>query len=411
MNILSEILESLSKQKFRTAMTGFAVAWGIFILIVLLGASNGLDNGINAQYGSRANNCMEIWGKWRSKPWKGLSKDQRLWFTQREADLISKMPEIDKFSCVMNYKWRFVRYKSDEANMQVRGVEGAYKDIMKIHVFNGRFINDLDIHEYAKVVVVDEKALSELAADSTIVGNYLYIQEIPFLVIGVCKTANNWGGSAVYIPLATHQKIFSPDKRFDKICFTMHHVNDSTEQRLFEERIRTKLAGTMQFDPTDERAIGMWTQQESNESHAQAMGGIRTFILIIALCTLLSGAVGVSNIMLVSVSERTKEIGIRKALGAPPINILAMIVGEALLIMIIFGFIGMFAGIGLVELVNMLIPPTNEGAGAIFRNPTVDMGAVSIALAILTIIGTVAGFMPAWKAIKIKPIEAMNAGK
>ncbi len=411
MEFLSEILDSLRRQKFRTAMTGFAVAWGIFILIVLLGASTGLENGMRDQWGEKASNCMEVWTKWRTKPYNGLPTYETLWFTEREAEIIRKTPGIDKFSKVINMKWCNVGYKSEEANMQIRGVDSDYKEIMQSDVTVGRFLNQLDDHEYAKVVVLDDKALTDLVADKSIIGKYITIQEIPFLVVGVCKNINSWGSSSVYIPFSTHQKIFSTDKKFDKVCFTMHHVMDSTEQKMFEQNIRTKLSGPMLFDSTDENAIGVWTQRQTVENQTKAMNIIRTFILIIALCTLLSGAVGVSNIMLVSVSERTKEIGIRKALGAPPVNILGMIVCEALIIMMIFGFIGMLAGIGLVELVGGMIPVAEEGPGAIFRNPTVNLGAVAIALSILISIGTVAGFMPAWKAIKIKPIEAMNTGK
>ena len=180
--------------------------------------------------------------------------------------------------------------------------------------------------------------------------------------------------------------------------------------RDIEKKVKNLLAGPMQFDKDDPRAIGVWTQEESVEEQGRVMGAIRLFILLLGLCTLISGAVGVSNIMLVSVRERTKELGIRKALGAPPATIMWSVVGESLIITTFFGFVGVLIGSGVVAIIRMVVA-NSQGAEQVLQNPSVDLGAILIATLILVIIGVIAGAIPAYRAMRIKPIEAMNADK
>lgn len=418
MAILSEIWSSISQNRFRTAMTGFAVAWGIFILVVLLGASNGLRNGIQDTYGSKANNAVEVNAGWAQKPYKGLPKDRDLYFTLREVSLVRNLPEIESFSAVVQ-KSAMVNYGTAYSSVRILGVEGDYQSIYRKQISSGRFINAHDDAERAKVCVVDKRSLEELD-NPDILGHYLRIGDIPFLVVGLCANGDRWEGAAVHIPLSTCMAIFATDKHIDKMAMTtvgadLRQPKASSRQRPwerpaspFEQKLRNMLSPLMQFDPADDGALWVWSQSQRVEETNGVMAAIRLFVLIIGICTLISGAVGVSNIMLVSVRERTKEFGIRKAIGAPPRTILLTVVGESTLITALFGYIGMFVGIGIMELINKLVPA--EG-NVPFRDPTVDIPAVSIATFILVVVGVVAGAIPAVRAMRIKPIEALNYEK
>ena len=418
--------DSIRHNRFRTAMTGFAVAWGIFILVVLLGASNGLQNGIQEMFGNRLTNAVDIWAGWTSMPYNGLKPDRQIYFTNRAAQLVREMPEVELFSAVVNTNGITANYGSKYADITLKGVEGDYQRILRKTVYKGRFLNDLDQQQMNKVCVIDKRSTEELGTDD-LVGKYIKLNGISFLVVGVCENGDRWEGASALIPLATHQAIFSPDRRFDHMSLTINadiaaayadtepdtdiQENDGRpgpqSNNPFERKVRKTLAPVLQYDPRDRRAVGVWSQQESYDQQQGAMTAIRLFVLIIGLCTLVSGAVGVSNIMLVSVRERTKEFGIRKAIGAPPRTILFTVVGESVLITALFGYIGMFVGIGVMELVRKLVP---EGDFP-FRNPSVDIPAVTTATLILVIVGVIAGAIPAVRAMRIKPIEALNYEK
>lgn len=422
-DFFGEIWSNLSRNRLRGFLTGFAVAWGIFILVILLGASNGLTNGIQDSYGSRVSNAIELRAFWASKPYKGLPKDRSVYFTPREAALVRQLPYINLFSAVAE-KNITASFNAQYSSVRVLGVEGDYQKIYRKSLKNGRFINALDDKERAKVCVIDERTLQELG-QADLLGKYIMLGDIPFLVVGVCENGDRWEGASVHIPLSTCLALYATDQHFRSIALTINDQQSArlmkkvplnntpanrfepTEQTIFEQEIRLMLSPLMQFAPDDNNAIFVRSQAERVEETNKVMAAIRLFVLIIGICTLISGAVGVSNIMLVSVRERTKEFGIRKAIGAPPATILASVIGESLIITTLFGYIGMFVGIGIMELINRLVPQGDFP----FRNPTVDLPAVIIATTILIIVGVVAGAIPALKAIRIKPIEALNYEK
>ncbi len=421
MGIFSEIWSSISRNRFRTAMTGFAVAWGIFILVILLGASNGLQNGIQDTYGNRLQNAVDIWAGWTSMPYQGLKADRPLYFTNREAQLIRELPEVELFSVVANTDGVTANYGSQYSSVTLKGVENEYQQIFRKTIYRGRFLDARDERERLKVCVVDKRCAEELGTED-LIGKYIHLAGISFLVVGICENGDRWEGATVHIPLSTHQAIFSPDRHFDHMSLTIASQYASStisekksgakrrwerESSPFESKVRTTLSPYMQFDAADNRAVGVWSQEERVSETNNVMNAIRLFVLIIGICTLISGAVGVSNIMLVSVRERTKEFGIRKAIGAPPRTILMTVVGESLLITALFGYIGMFVGIGIMEVINKVVPPGDYP----FRNPTVDIPVISIATFILILVGVIAGAIPAVRAMRIKPIEALNYEK
>lgn len=405
-DLLREIWESLRQNKFRTAMTGFAVVWGIFILVVLLGVSNGLENGMHANYGSRLSNSVDVWSSWTSIPYKGLPKERYMFFNDNHAQIIRSMPEVELFSRVVSKYNVETVYNKESITLEVVGVESDYQHIFNKRLLSGRFVNARDIAEREKVGVLDERAIEMLGVTADqILGAYIKVSNVRFRIVGVCEKGDRWQGASIYIPFSTHQSIFSTYREFGKMCMTM-----TSGTRDIEKKVKNLLAGPMQFDKDDPRAIGVWTQEESVEEQGRVMGAIRLFILLLGLCTLISGAVGVSNIMLVSVRERTKELGIRKALGAPPATIMWSVVGESLIITTFFGFVGVLIGSGVVAIIRMVVA-NSQGAEQVLQNPSVDLGAILIATLILVIIGVIAGAIPAYRAMRIKPIEAMNADK
>ena len=405
-DLLREIWESLRQNKFRTAMTGFAVVWGIFILVVLLGVSNGLENGMHANYGSRLSNSVDVWSSWTSIPYKGLPKERYMFFNDNHAQIIRSMPEVELFSRVVSKYNVETVYSKESITLEVVGVESDYQHIFNKRLLSGRFVNARDIAEREKVGVLDERAIEMLGVTADqILGAYIKVSNVRFRIVGVCGKGDRWQGASIYIPFSTHQSIFSTYREFGKMCMTM-----TSGTRDIEKKVKNLLAGPMQFDKDDPRAIGVWTQEESVEEQGRVMSAIRLFILLLGLCTLISGAVGVSNIMLVSVRERTKELGIRKALGAPPATIMRSVVGESLIITTFFGFVGVLIGSGVVAIIRMVVA-NSQGAEQVLQNPSVDLRAILIATLILVIIGVIAGAIPAYRAMRIKPIEAMNADK
>ncbi len=410
-DLFSEILQSLRRNKFRTAMTGFAVVWGIFILVVLLGVSNGLENGMQANYGNRLSNSVDIWTRWTDMAYKGLPRWRRLRFTDREATLVKQMPEVEYFSRVAS-EYRQTTFRTESDEMEIIGVEPEFQLIFRKQMLHGRFLDQIDMEEHKKVAVVDERAMKVFAcAPEDIIGQYITVGNILFRVVGICEQGEKWDGAIVYVPFATHQALYSTDKKFEKMSMTLRadYQGGAVSRPHQKYDIKTKmfslLAPPMQIHPDDTEAIGVWSQEESAEQNQQAMAAIRLFIIILGLCTLISGGVGVSNIMLVSVRERTRELGIRKALGAPPATVMQSVVGEALAITLTFGIIGVLLGMGVVALIGQL---TQDAENQILLNPSVNLSVVAIATAIIVFIGVIAGAVPALRAMKIKPIEAMR---
>jgi putative ABC transport system permease protein len=361
---------------------------------------------MHANYGSRLSNSVDVWSSWTSIPYKGLLKERYILFNDNHAQIIRSMPEVELFSRVVSKYNVETVYSKESITLEVVGVESDYQHIFNKRLLSGRFVNARDIAEREKVGVLDERAIEMLGVTADqILGAYIKVSNVRFRIVGVCEKGDRWQGASIYIPFSTHQSIFSTYREFGKMCMTM-----TSGTRDIEKKVKNLLAGPMQFDKDDPRAIGVWTQEESVEEQGRVMGAIRLFILLLGLCTLISGAVGVSNIMLVSVRERTKELGIRKALGAPPATIMWSVVGESLIITTFFGFVGVLIGSGVVAIIRMVVA-NSQGAEQVLQNPSVDLGAILIATLILVIIGVIAGAIPAYRAMRIKPIEAMNADK
>lgn len=305
--------------------------------------------------------------------------------------------------------------KSEYGSFSVRGVTPIYTNIinLKFEENGGRFINQTDMNEKRKVIVLDKKVVDVLFKNEPPVGKFVQVGKVMFQVIGINSKKENWGNGNAYIPLSTSQTIFNPDKKYRSIAMTVDGLITTAENDTFNLDLKKTLAQTMIFDPEDTQALWIRNSQRDYIETMKIFNGITLFVSVIGIFTLIAGIVGVSNIMLVTVKERTREIGIRKALGAPPAQILFSIILESIMITAFFGYIGMMTGIGITEAVNFVMEQSaaqnpSETGMSVFKNPTVNLTYVYISTLILIISGIIAGYMPARRAVKIKPIEAMR---
>lgn len=418
MDYLQEIFATLRKNKLRTILTGLSVSWGIFILIILLGAGNGLKNGVTSNFESRAVNRVNLYAGYTSMPYKGLKSGRSIEFTENELSAVEQELEESRMVTARSGKTQNISYGVEYGSYDVRGVMPGYAEMEKL-IFepgNGRFFNQLDYKQKSKVIVLDKKIAEVLFKGKSPLGEYVKVGQLMFKVIGVNSKKAQWGVPVAYIPFSISQAIFNPDKKFHQLTFTVEGLESKDENEIFNSSVRNLMGRRLKFDPSDEQALWVNNTQADYLETMKIFGGINVFVTIIGILTLLAGIVGVSNIMLVSVKERTREIGIRKAIGAPPASILTSIILESIIITAIFGYIGMFLGIGLTELINFFMEMSASAAQSVdagpqmsvFNNPTVNVGYAIFATIILVISGVIAGYLPARKAVKIKPIEAMR---
>ncbi|OPZ15390.1 MAG: Macrolide export ATP-binding/permease protein MacB [Bacteroidetes bacterium ADurb.BinA261] len=414
---LQEIFSTLKKNKLRTTLTGLSVSWGIFILIVLLGAGNGLKNGVMSNFSSRAVNRISLWSGTTSIPYHGLKSGRNLHFMEKEISTIHHEVTQSDLITARSDKSQTISYGSEYGTYQVRGVMPAYSEIEKLVIQqgDGRFINQLDINQTNKVIVLDRKIVEVLFRGKPALGQYVKVGQLMFKVIGINSKKEQWGGSNAYIPFSTSQVIFNPDKKFNQIMFTVNGLETKAANERFDEALRNLMGRSLSFDPQDKQALWVDNSQADYIETMKIFGGITIFVSIIGIFTLIAGIVGVSNIMLVTVKERTREIGIRKAIGAPPSSILKSIILESIIITAIFGYVGLMLGIGVTELVNFLMEQAAAANASsdsmqmsVFKNPTVDIGYAVFATVVLIIAGVLAGYLPARKAVKVHPIEAMR---
>ncbi len=411
-----EIWSTIRKNKLRTFLTGFSVAWGIFMLIVMLGAGNGMRNGIMKNFDRWASNRVETWGRYTSKPYKGMKINRSIDYKDDDMAMLRRLnPEIGLISGDLSHS-DTLSYKETYHACTLEGVHPAKAIIDKIEMTagNGRFINDVDILQKRKVIVLSPRMKEVLFRGEDPLGKYVNAGKVAYRVVGVYTDEDNNNNAPAYVPFSTAQLLYYSGYGADDIIFTLEGITTRDEYEAFEARLRNQMARRHNFDPEDRRAIGVWNTIEDFDMFNGLMNGITLFIWIVGIGTLAAGIVGVSNIMLITVRERTREFGIRKAIGATPFSILKLIIVESVLITAVFGYIGMVAGIGLTEIVNTVME--NSGAGgdsgeegmSIFHNPTVNLGIALSATLLIVVAGVVAGYFPARKAVKITAIEAMR---
>jgi putative ABC transport system permease protein len=402
-----EILELLWRRKLRTLLTALSVSWGIFMLVILLGAGNGLSNGAEAEFSRDATNAVWVNPGRMSKPFEGQPvgkvvklgmEDYRLVRDQvAAADLKSARYSVPGAPSVTR--------GARTAAYPVRGVHPEHEDIEKTLIFEGRYLNAEDVTERRKVAVIGIKVRENLfAPGEEALGEGIRIGNAWFTVVGLFREENEESEEqTIYVPISTVQLVYGGGEDVHQVMFTLSAKVTGKQGEAVVEDLRRQLAARHHFSVEDKRAVFMWNSQEMSERFAGLFRGIRGFIWIIGLGTILAGVVGVSNIMLISVQERTREIGVRKAVGAPPASIVLMVVEEALAITVVSGYTGLVAGVALLSFAQKVLPPT-----PFFRRPDVDMGVALGATAVLVVAGVLAGLFPALRAARINPIAALR---
>jgi len=404
-----EIFQAIAKNKMRTFLTGISVASGIFILVILLGAGKGLENGIAAQFANDAEGVIWIWAGTTTKEYKGLNPGRNIQLRNDDYKLSTRKykDQIDKKS--VNYSIRNANmiYGKETGNYQFQGVLPDHQYIENLTIISGRFVNDNDLSQNKKVAIIGQKVKLDLFKDKSPIGEQISINNIKFLVVGVFTDPGGEREEATaYLPITTAHQVFGGADKLNNLSFTLNK-KDTYEEMLadskkFTDGITQMLKSRNTIAPDDTSAIGISNSIENVKQFYDLNLYIRLFFWWVGICTIIAGVVGVSNIMLIIVKERTKEIGIRKALGATPISIIGMILHESIFITTIAGFIGLLSSLALLELVGPQIKSDY------FFNPEVDFNVALTTLVLLIVAGALAGFFPAYKAAKIKPIVALR---
>jgi putative ABC transport system permease protein len=402
-----EIYSTVRKNKLRTFLTGFSVAWGIFMLIILLGSGSGLENGVKEQFKGGATNGVWISSGQTSLKYKGLKTGRQIKFTNEDYKAIKTTVEgYDRISARLFLGNKLISYKKEYGSFFLSPCHPDYGYIKELDVIQGRFLNIIDINEFRKVAVIGEKVKATLfkGADTMALGKYININGVIFQVVGIFRdySRNDDEQKRVYIPISTAQRVFQGENVINQISFTTGNAS-AGEADLMINKSKAVLAKMHTFDIEDNRAINVWNKNEEVRKFKALFAGIRLFIWIIGIGTIIAGIVGVSNIMMIVVKERTKEIGIRKSLGATPWSIVLLIMQEAIVITSFAGYIGLVLGVGLLELISKNMPPSE-----FFRNPEADFSVAVMATILLIMAGAIAGFFPAMKAAGVNPVEALR---
>lgn len=415
--LIKEIWSTSKRNKLRTSLTGFAVAWGIFMLIFLLGAGNGLINAQLQQSTRFLANSMRVFPGETSKAYKGLKEGRSITLNDRDI-LISNQTygqyvddvggRLEQYNVNINYGDNYV------ASQSLVGVAPTHPKIDKTEMIAGRFINEIDMKDQRKNVVLSRSQAKELCKDyRSLVGKNVKISNLNFQVVGIYKDDESRNNTDAFIAYSTIKTIYAKGDDAGSLEFTIKNLKTQEDNEQFEKNYRASINNNHQAAPDDDRTVWLWNRYMDNIQMNQGIAIMQTALWIVGLFTLLSGIVGVSNIMLITVKERTREFGVRKAIGAKPWSILKLIITESIIITSFFGYIGMVCGVAANEIMDATIGHTTVDTGlfkaAMFVNPTVGLGTCIGATIAIVIAGTIAGLIPAIKAARIRPIEALRA--
>ena len=418
-DLFTEIWESVRRNKLRTALTGFAVSWGIFMLIVLLGAGNGLMNSFMKGGGGFATNSVSVGGGWTSKPYDGLKAGRRIRLDDTDValtggDLFAEhvdqvSPTVGTNATVSLGKKYFSGY--------IDGQYPAAQEMGKVEMRYGRFLNDKDIADCRKVVVMPESTAEKLLetgqSAETLLGKYVKVGALAFRVVGISKSDRMRNDNNLWAPYTTVKTVYGKGQEVGSISFTTKGLDTKAANEEFEKQYKAVINLHHRAAPDDDRAIWVWNRANQDVQMKQGRNILSTALWIIGLFTLLGGIVGVSNIMLITVKERTHEFGIRKAIGASPWDITKLIISESVSITAFFGYIGMFLGMLTCTLLDKTLGQAKmslmDEQIAMLVDPGVGLDVAIEATLVLILAGTLAGFFPARKAASVRPIEALRA--
>ena len=407
-----EIFATIKKNKLRTLLTCFGVFWGIFMLVIMIGSGRGLENGVTQEFGGTATNSFAVWAQRTSKPYKGMQPGRRFDYNNADYAALKQIPELEHIAP----KNQLGGYRG---NVNVTrgllkadaGVMGAFPVLNKIHQLlpeEGRWLNELDQQNKRKVAVIGPRVRKVLfGKDENPIGEYISVNGIYFRVVGVLKQVGSGGNAeenaqVVYLPFSTFQQAFNFG---DVVGWFEITSRKDIPASLAEEKVIAMLKERHKIAPNDPTAIGHYNTEEEFNRLQGLFAGISILVWVVGTGTLIAGVIGVSNIMLIIVKERTREIGVRRALGAPPMHIAGQLIMESIVITALAGYAGLVMSIGLLELVATLVPADGS---SMFVAPGVDLNVALFALALLIASGALAGLIPARKALAVSPVEALR---
>lgn len=402
--VWQEILSTMRKNKLRTFLTSFSVFWGIFILMILLGSGNGLEKGVMHNF-SDAMNSVWMWGGRTTMAHAGYNTGRQISFKNDDLEFLEQ-----HYGSLENISGRIglwggeyhTSYKNNYGDFGIQAIHVGFQTTEALKLKSGRLLNITDVEKFRKVTIIGRIVEERLFKEEDPIGKYVNINGIPFLVVGVFDDIHDGEVERLYIPISVAQKTFRPGTNVGTMTFTLGDASVDESEALIED-IRKKLAAKHSIHEDDQSAMGTFNALKEYKQTQAIFKGINLFVGIIGVFTLIAGIVGVSNIMLIVVKERTKEFGIRKAIGATPGSIIGLIILEALIITSIAGYLGLLAGISLLEVIAANMP-----ASDFFRNPGVDFKIAIRAVLLIMGAGMLAGFVPARRASKIKPIVALR---
>ena len=404
-----EIFEAIRKNKLRTFLTGLSVASGIFILVILLAIGEGMSNGVSKQFEKDATNRISVWSNITSVEYQGLNPGRVIELDNRDYEIaVSKNSEKLVLKSGVYSNWgQLTTYKKENGSYRIEGVNSDYQFLENETLVSGRYINQGDLNNVEKNAVIGNQVYLDLFNDKNAIGEYIDIAGIKFKVVGIYSDP---GGereeTRIFIPLTTAQRVYNAGDKLRSLAFTLQKNDNYTEalaaSEAFSAQLETDLKTKHTIAPLDDRAININNTLENAKKFYDLNNMIRWFFWGVGICTIIAGVVGVSNIMLIIVKERTKEIGIRKAIGAQPWSIIGMILHESIFVTAIAGFLGLIFSLILLQVVGPFIETEY------IRNPSVDFSVAITTVVILVVAGAIAGFFPAYRAANIKPIEALR---
>ena len=400
-----EILDTLWRNKLRSGLTALSMAWGIFMLVVLLGLGTGLQNGTSAGFAGDATNSIWMFAGLPSVPFDGMPVGRKIILANRDIDTVGAIKGIDHISGQFTLPGKDLSIRAGVKNgsYEVRAVYPDHLYLENLTITAGRFVNDIDISERRKVCAVGESVAQFMFSTKDVIGKRITISQVSFEIVGLFTDPGGAGETdRVYIPISTAQTAFNGSDHLGRVAFTVGNIS-SDESKVIAEDAKQRLAAAHRYSGSDPQAVRVHNNLEQFESFQQIFFMIQIFIWIMASGAIISGIVGVSNIMMIVVRERTKEIGVRKALGATPGNIVGSIVQEAVFLTSAAGYMGLVVGVGALLLIDKLVP-----ANEMFAHPTVDFKVAITAIIVLVIAGAVAGLFPALAAAKVNPIVALR---
>ena len=404
-----EIFDTIRKNKLRTFLTGISVASGIFILVILLGFGQGMQNGIEQEFEQDAATSVWVWPGVTSKEFKGMNTGRRI---QLNNENYNNSVALFKESIQYDSPRIFLRgitvnYGKESLVYSVQGVAANFQFIENAKMIDGRFINYLDEKAIAKVAIIGKKIRTDVFNEvKTPIGEYIDISGIPFKIIGVFKEYEDREEERIYIPITTAQRVFNGGDRVNNMSYTLpptENFDQAVAQAIdFKERLKSYLQQAHTVAPDDTSALEVWSAMEEAKRYFSLTSNIKFFFWFVGVCTIIAGVVGVSNIMLIVVKERTREIGIRKALGTKPWSIIGMILHEAIFVTAISGFGGLIFSMGLLEIIGPHVKIDYV------VNTSINFTVAFTTVIVLIFAGTLAGFFPAWRAARIHTIEALR---